>query len=215
LIYTNSLIAQMTFLTGVDFAFGNGNHKGYFQNGNLYTSFNIETVAVGYGGLFYPKYHFMENEVTSLSVGMPFGLGFNSFSDNLGNSNIQFLVDAPAVVDINLGCLKLGNEEDKLGAFLGAGLGYLLLPSNKTTSNGANSNTKPTSGIEYSSINALRDGFVTNSVGAVIHAGFLVPNPFNGAGAKFGIRAGYHYGFTRRNMRVFSVGLIYQFSGDD
>ena len=88
-------------------------------------------------GTYFPRYNFVENQKSSISIGLPISLGIAlAESDNSTDVGIAFGFDLPVVLDYNFG-FKATNEETegkKLGGFVGCGFGYNKINISKSTS---------------------------------------------------------------------------------
>jgi hypothetical protein len=74
---------------------------------------------------YFPRYNFIENENSSLSVGMPVSIGIGLASSTMGDDvGISFAYDIPVVLDYNLGCKSTPDNESTFGGFFGLGFGY-------------------------------------------------------------------------------------------
>jgi len=81
------------------------------------------------GGITYsPKINFMESGNTSLSLGIPFSIGFSgsySYSTYGGESNtLGLMLDAPLILNFNVGAGSGKESESRIGFFAGGGFGY-------------------------------------------------------------------------------------------
>jgi hypothetical protein len=81
------------------------------------------------GGVTYaPRFNFMETESLSLSVGLPFSAGINgsyTYSTYGGEENtIGFLLNAPLMLNLNVGAGSTKENESRFGFFVGGGFGY-------------------------------------------------------------------------------------------
>lgn len=86
---------------------------------------------------YFPRVTFMESEKSSLSVGVPFGIGFGMYSQMDETSNddgIYFSFDVPLVLDYNIGCNSSRENEDNFGGFFGVGFGYQKVSISQTES---------------------------------------------------------------------------------
>ncbi|MEP7372684.1 MAG: hypothetical protein ABI675_04795 [Chitinophagaceae bacterium] len=74
---------------------------------------------------YFPRYNFIENENSSVSIGAPVGIGIgiatNTYGDDAG---IAFAYDLPVVLDYNIGCKSTIDNEQTFGGYLGLGFGY-------------------------------------------------------------------------------------------
>ena len=74
---------------------------------------------------YFPRYNVIENDNSSLSVGIPLGLGFGSASNiSDGTSSLYFGFDAPLAIDFNFGAKSTSNSDAGFGGYIGGGFGY-------------------------------------------------------------------------------------------
>lgn len=77
-----------------------------------------------------PRFHFMEKENSSLSVGLPISVGFGSYaySDDFDDydfeDDINFMINAPLMIDFNWGAGATRDTKKRFGLFAGAGAGF-------------------------------------------------------------------------------------------
>ncbi len=90
---------------------------------------------------YFPRYNFVENENSSISIGAPVGAGVGIVNSDSGDPGVGFSFDLPAVVDYNIGCKSTPETETYFGGYLGAGFGY----SQNTVSGTSYSNIKASS----------------------------------------------------------------------
>ncbi|HVY74719.1 MAG TPA: hypothetical protein VG890_07810 [Puia sp.] len=86
-----------------------------------------QTSATG-GFTYSPRISFMETDNSSLSVGIPFSIGFSgsySYSTYGDETNtLGLMLDAPLIFDFNVGAGSSKETESRFGFFAGAGFGY-------------------------------------------------------------------------------------------
>lgn len=74
---------------------------------------------------YFPRYNFVENDNSSISIGAPVGIGFggarNTYAGDIG---LAFAYDLPLVIDYNIGCKSTYENDQTFGGYLGAGFGY-------------------------------------------------------------------------------------------
>lgn len=73
---------------------------------------------------YFPRYNFVENENSSISIGAPVGAGVSFVTDNNYNAGVLFSYDLPAVLDYNFGCKSTKASEGNFGGYIGLGYGY-------------------------------------------------------------------------------------------
>ncbi|MBX3253415.1 MAG: hypothetical protein KF862_04675 [Chitinophagaceae bacterium] len=79
-----------------------------------------------------PRINFIENEVLSLSAGIPVSMGFsgnyyanyNSNYDPYEENTLRVMLNVPFIVNINWGAGSTKQNERRVGFFAGAGFGY-------------------------------------------------------------------------------------------
>lgn len=85
------------------------------------------------GGVSYsPRFNFIEQEDMSVSVGIPFTVGvsgsYNSrYDSQYGGSSsntLSVMLNAPLLVNLNMGAGSTKEAESRFGYFVGAGFGY-------------------------------------------------------------------------------------------
>ncbi len=89
-------------------------------------------VSVGEGLTYYPRINFIETEGLSLSAGIPLSMGLTISSSYYYSSNggyyddgsVGFIVNAPVIINLNIGRGSTKDNTDKMGYFLGGGFGY-------------------------------------------------------------------------------------------
>ncbi len=73
---------------------------------------------------YFPRYNFIENENSSVSIGAPVGIGFGIVNNNSSDAGIGFSFDLPTAIDYNIGCKSTPDNETYFGGYFGAGFGY-------------------------------------------------------------------------------------------
>ncbi len=85
--------------------------------------------TVGEGFTYSPRFNFSESEDMSVSVGIPLSVGV-SFSTSAysstynDNVSVGLVLNAPLIVNLNMGRGSTKENRDKFGYFVGAGFGY-------------------------------------------------------------------------------------------
>jgi hypothetical protein len=85
-----------------------------------------------FGGVTYsPRINFLETESLALSAGVPLSLGtsgsysYNSMNGYASESNtLRFMVNAPLIINLNVGAGSTKENESRFGFFVGGGFGY-------------------------------------------------------------------------------------------
>jgi hypothetical protein len=84
-------------------------------------------VSIGETVNYSPRFTVLETESLSVSVGIPLGIGisFSTYFDAY-YSDISYglVLNAPLIVNLNMGRGSTKENRDKLGYFVGAGFGY-------------------------------------------------------------------------------------------
>jgi hypothetical protein len=111
------------FLSG--FAYSQTFMQGVGINVVLQSSSGVSADPVG-AIIYSPRVNFMETDNTSLSVGIPmsFGISGSYNSQNVDNSSIGIMFDAPLMFNYNYGAGSTKEAEDKFGFYGGVGFGY-------------------------------------------------------------------------------------------
>ena len=88
-------------------------------------------VSVGEGFTYFPRFNFLETETLSLSAGIPLSVGLTVSSSLYYSSNgyyddgsVGFIVNAPFIINLNIGRGSTMDNTNKMGYFLGAGYGF-------------------------------------------------------------------------------------------
>lgn len=107
------------------------NGVGVHLLGNSNSIGGSDDIGFGVGVIYSPRFNFLEKEKFSVSVGVPLTLGFtvaaSTTSDlysDYQNASIGLVVNAPVMVNINMGRGSSKENKDKFGYFAGAGFGY-------------------------------------------------------------------------------------------
>src|ERR1700693_2341623 len=87
---------------------------------------NSESIAVEQTNFtWFPRFNFVENENSSISVGAPIGVGIGITTNTYGNdAGLLFSYDLPLVIDYNIGCKSTMENDKNFGGYFGAGFGY-------------------------------------------------------------------------------------------
>jgi hypothetical protein len=85
-----------------------------------------ESFAVEQNNLtYFPRYNFIENENSSISIGAPIGIGIGLVSNTYGDdAGVIFSYDLPLVIDYNIGCKSTKTNDRNFGGYFGVGFGY-------------------------------------------------------------------------------------------
>ncbi len=147
---------------------------------------NSESFGVEQNNLtYFPRYNFVENENSSISVGAPIGIGIGLVSNTFGSdAGVLFSYDLPVVIDYNIGCKSTMENDWNFGGYFGVGFGY-----NKVT----------ISESSYSNFNG-------SSYGPLFRAGFRFGSAresWNG----HGITAGAYYKIGLDKNKLYTIGF--------
>jgi len=151
-----------------------------------------------YEGLSYtPRVNFIEQENLSVSVGIPFTVGlsgsYNSRNDGYSEGNtLSFMLNAPLLVNLNMGAGSSKENEDRFGYFVGAGFGYHYGTFN--ISDALDGNYAATK---------------SSTVGPVANAGVRIG--VGSSGHFIEIRAQYMKGLKDYKPNIFGIGAAYGF----
>ncbi|MEO5592477.1 MAG: hypothetical protein ABIR15_20870 [Chitinophagaceae bacterium] len=88
--------------------------------------------AVNEGFTYNPRFNFIEQDNMSVSVGIPLTVGasfsynadYNSYYGSSTSSSFSLMVNAPVMINLNMGAGSSKNAERRFGYFVGAGFGY-------------------------------------------------------------------------------------------
>jgi hypothetical protein len=125
------LIIMLSFTLNSSFSQSFMNGVGVHLMGNTNTIGGSNDIGFGVGVIYSPRFNFLEKEKFSLSVGLPLTLGFtvsasnseDQFSD-YQNASIGVILNAPVMLNINMGRGSTKDNKEKFGYFAGAGFGY-------------------------------------------------------------------------------------------
>ena len=88
---------------------------------------NNGDVSFGETVNYSPRFNFFETENLSVSVGIPFGIGISIsayIDDYYSDVSYGLVLNAPLIVNLNMGRGSTKENRDKFGYFVGAGFGY-------------------------------------------------------------------------------------------
>jgi hypothetical protein len=88
--------------------------------------------AVNGGVTYSPRFNFIEQDDMSVSVGIPFTVGVSgnysaSYNSQYGSSSsntLSVMLNAPLIINLNMGAGANKETESRFGYFVGAGFGY-------------------------------------------------------------------------------------------
>lgn len=89
-------------------------------------------VSFGEGFTYFPRFNFVETEALSVSAGIPLTVGLTVTSSFYYSSNggydddgsVGFVVNAPFIINLNIGRGSTMDNTDKMGYFVGGGYGF-------------------------------------------------------------------------------------------
>ncbi|SFD53549.1 Outer membrane protein beta-barrel domain-containing protein [Chitinophaga sp. CF118] len=166
---------------------------------------DIEDPRANFAFTYNPRINFLETESMSVSVGVPLTIGFSgsynasysSTGDNYEENTLGYMINAPLMLNLNLGGGSSKKCEKRFGGFIGGGYGYYL--TNKTNS------------YTY-------DEYYNETVKEV---GGSTMGPAANAGVRFGVgrhrrksvevRMSYYRGMTNYKINVFGVNAAFNF----
>lgn len=88
--------------------------------------------AVNEGITYSPRFNFFEQDNMSVSIGVPFTAGasfsynadYNSYYGSSSSSSFSFMLNAPVIINLNMGAGSTKETESRFGYFIGGGFGY-------------------------------------------------------------------------------------------
>jgi hypothetical protein len=84
-------------------------------------------IGLGEGFTYFPRINFLENESLSVSAGIPLCVGISattSYDYGYTNNSIGFIINAPLIINLNIGRGSTKENQKRYGYFVGAGFGY-------------------------------------------------------------------------------------------
>lgn len=100
---------------------------------NVFVSTAPGNKAGANGGITYsPRFNFVEAENLSVSVGIPISLGlagsynssYNSYYGTTSSNTLSFMLNAPVIINLNIGAGATPDADSRIGFFIGGGFGY-------------------------------------------------------------------------------------------
>ncbi len=167
---------------------------------------NNSDIGFGEGFTYFPRVNFIETESLSVSAGIPLSVGIsattsssydyygNYYSD--GTSSIGFILNAPLIVNLNMGRGSTKENRQKFGYFVGAGFGY-------------NHGDFLTDGIYDPVTDTYTDTYSSNTYGPAANAGVRL-----GVGRKhknIEIRLSYMKGINENKPNIFGLAGAFNF----
>jgi hypothetical protein len=122
LLFTASTVFCQTFMHGV----------GITVIGSTTAKGSNSDIGFGEGFTYFPRFNFVETEALSVSVGIPLVVGvsattsssYDQYGYGYDNSSIGFVLNAPLIVNLNMGRGSTKENRQKFGYFFGAGFGF-------------------------------------------------------------------------------------------
>ncbi len=137
---------------------------------------------------YFPRYNFVENNNSSISIGMPVGLGIAIAESGYGDYGILFSYDVPVALDYNFGCKSTPDNEAGFGGYLGLGFGYHKVTISKSS---------------YMDFNG-------GTYGPIVRGGIRISPPsFNGYGITLGLQ--YKKGLEKSKMNSYGMAVLVDF----
>lgn len=89
-------------------------------------------IGIGEGFTYFPRFNFVETEALSVSVGVPLVVGistvtstsYDPYGYGYDNSSVGFVLNAPLIINLNMGRGSTKENTQKFGYFVGAGFGF-------------------------------------------------------------------------------------------
>ncbi len=89
-------------------------------------------IGFGEGFTYFPRINFVETEALSVSAGIPLVVGlsattsttYDSYGYGYDNSSVGFVLQAPLIINLNMGRGSTKENRQKFGYFVGAGFGF-------------------------------------------------------------------------------------------
>ncbi|HTJ12126.1 MAG TPA: hypothetical protein VL547_08875 [Dinghuibacter sp.] len=177
-----------------------------FSNGVGIAYFNTAATGIqstnSFGLTYSPKINVTENDHFSLSVGLPISVGMSvstGGSDNGVNgtdiNSLSLMADVPLLVNLNFGAGSSRDCEDRIGFFVGAGVGY-----------------HHTEGVEEDTDqygDQYDNNYTLNVVGPAADAG--VRFGVGQKGHNIELRGSFLKGLDASKANIFGVGALFNF----
>ena len=86
--------------------------------GTITTPYSSSSFSLAQTNLtYFPRYNFVETNNSSISIGLPVGIGIGIASNAIGDdAGVAFAYDLPAVLDYNIGCKSTSQNKKHLAA---------------------------------------------------------------------------------------------------
>jgi hypothetical protein len=157
-------------------------------------------VSVAEGLTYNPRINFLETETLSVSVGIPITLGISAaYSTSYGSDyydagSIGFVVNAPMMINLNVGRGSTKENVSRYGYFVGGGFGY------------HHGDFITLQGNDFDLYNTTKS---TNTFGPCANAGFRI-----GVGRRhrnIEVRLSYMKGVSKDKADIFGIGGAFNF----
>ena len=117
-----SLSYAQSFMNGV----------GIHLMGNTNTIGGTDDFGFGVGIIYSPRFNFLETEKLSVSAGIPLTLGIaisasqtvDQYGSNYDNTSVGLTINAPLIINLNMGRGSTKANKEKIGYFVGAGFAF-------------------------------------------------------------------------------------------
>ncbi len=162
-------------------------------------------IGLGEGFTYFPRLNLIETEKFSVSVGIPLCVGisattsysYNSYGYGNGSgSKIGFVLNAPLIINLNIGRGSTKENRKRYGYFIGAGFGY-------------HHDNFLTSSRYDPATNSYIDSYTSNTYGPAANAGFRI-----GVGKhhkNIEIRLSYMKGINESRPNVMGLAAAFNF----
>ena len=158
--------------------------------GQLDQYFDENSVITRSDLTYFPRFNFVENENSSVSVGVPFGAGLSIVRDNYsGQSGLSWGLDFPLVLDYNIGAKSTPDHEGTFGGYFGAGYGLAL------------------TSIKFEDDTKVK----ANSHGPLFRGGFRFGFPSSGTAIGMTVGAYFKMGLEKEKFKTFGFNILVDF----
>lgn len=117
--------------------------------GNIHDQFHSESFKTELIELpYFPGYNFIENDNSSVRIGLPVSVGLGLVRVMVDGGKIAFSSDVPVALDYNIGFKSTMDNDRAFGVYFGAGFGLSQVTLSKSNNFGYN-------GISYGPLGRL------------------------------------------------------------
>ncbi|MBL7771430.1 MAG: hypothetical protein JNM95_01060 [Chitinophagaceae bacterium] len=179
--------------------------------------YSYQVHASGYGVTVYPKFHVVQANDLTISLGAPVMIGLGGSSSSKMGSTLNYIYDLNFCVDINGGRLNRRQDypDKPLGFFLGVGFGLLNTSGIQYSGDLDNSLDANSRNITYVPEGGYFDEFMTaKSSGLMLHGGIVAPMFKKESKKSIGLRVFLKPGFGGKQLTYYGIGTIISFSSD-